>query len=454
LERIAEQGTVCETAFATATESAASHGSIFAGQYPSKIRVESDSPQQSLSDDFPLLASWFNKHGYDTYGIAGPAKMSSDYNYDRGFQKHRELYNELPRNNIKEYLTRSVTDPLLFKNLVRTFRKGQDGQTELKIEILQQEINSNLDSPFFALANFTGCHYPYDPPRPWREQATPSLSRPKWFITEYVLEKLGADPVYFDDENIRDERVFNFMDSIHRYFGDSDWLSGTEMDVWRKWYGAYLKYIDYQLGSFLEFLDVTGLRDDTIVVVTSDHGEYFGEHGLMAHGDFLFDENLQVPLILAGPNVPEGERNTDLVSLVDLFDTLCDLCGISSPNTTSGHSLFGAESRDAVVAECGIRDITGFGRAKYMDDEMVEESNKGRKCVRTKNQKLILDSKGSKELYHLPSEDRVNDPDSATINSLLQLMEQKISLEFSQPETDGPELRESVVQNLHDLGYM
>lgn len=105
-------------------------------------------------------------------------------------------------------------------------------------------------------------------------------------------------------------------------------------------YDGELAYIDSQLARIVDWLDDSGQRDNTLIVITGDHGESFGEHGRDGHIIFLYGTNLHVPLILNQPSVlPQGRVADDLVELVDLFPTLHDLYGWEAPSSLLSRSL-------------------------------------------------------------------------------------------------------------------
>jgi arylsulfatase A-like enzyme len=104
-------------------------------------------------------------------------------------------------------------------------------------------------------------------------------------------------------------------------------------------YLACVSYVDAQAGRVLEALKKAGLEDNTIIIFTSDHGWHLGEHGLW-HKRSLFEESARVPFILAIPGMKSAGRQSDsLIELLDVFPTLCDLCGIPSPAQLQGRSL-------------------------------------------------------------------------------------------------------------------
>lgn len=104
-------------------------------------------------------------------------------------------------------------------------------------------------------------------------------------------------------------------------------------------YLACVSYIDAQAGRLLAAIKEMGLDDNTIILFTSDHGWHLGEHGLW-HKRSLFEESARVPFIFATPGMKTaGQRSDGLIELLDVFPTLCDLCGIPAPKQLQGKSL-------------------------------------------------------------------------------------------------------------------
>ena len=122
----------------------------------------------------------------------------------------------------------------------------------------------------------------------------------------------------------------------------------------------------------------SGFLRDAVVIVTSDHGEEFGEHGGLLHRDLLYDVLLQVPLIVSGPGI-EPARRSEPVSSVDIAPTVLELARIAAPAAMEGSSLLRPRRRGAVIAQ--------YGSSRY--------------AIRTREWKLIRSASGATELYDL-----------------------------------------------------
>jgi len=219
-----------------------------------------------------------------------------------------------------------------------------------------------------------------------------------------------------------------------------------------------VEYLDDELGRFLEFYD-RELSDDTILVVTADHGEQLGEHGLWGHSYRLYDETLRIPLIVAGPGVPEGESRSDPASQIDVFDTLCRLCGIEPPGTTSGIDLFGGDERDAVFMEYGRRDeaaLAETAQGRYLDRDQLRTLCAGRKAIRTPEYRYVITSRGTDHLFGLPEQVEVDGKPAVRARLRERLLE-TLGDEFGVwPESKAGDIRvdERVVENPRELGYV
>ena len=99
-----------------------------------------------------------------------------------------------------------------------------------------------------------------------------------------------------------------------------------------------ISHLDHEFGRVLDALEERGLTDNTLIVLAGDNGLAVGQHGLMGKQN-CYEHSVRVPLIFAGPGVPEGRRSDAYVYLFDIFATLCELTGTPRPSTVEGESL-------------------------------------------------------------------------------------------------------------------
>jgi arylsulfatase A-like enzyme len=454
IDRLADRGVLFEQAYAAGPGSSISHAALFSGQYPSSNGVIG---QVSIPDSIPLIASHLRKNGYETFGIPGPARTRAEMGYGRGFDEYFQSW-ELPK---IEYLPLSISiDDIelmlqnpniiscIMKEYVRKNLHGPDEFTSLKIDYLRK-INKKLDSPFFVFANFTSAHGAYNPPIPYKREL--SGINPPQFAFLKCLQKSKPD---IERSSVRQNRIQQAQDGRGdpKFFADDEWLTESELDVLRELYRGEVRYLNDQLERFFHFLESSGLKENTIVILTADHGEHFGEHGLLKHMHSHFEPCLHVPLIISGPRTPSGTRRSDFVSLIDIFDTVCDLTGLESSDETDGVSMFNSAERAATFAENGIREI-GDSYDEWMSNYQFEYFQRGRKSVRTRDFLYIIDSSGEEELYSLPSETRIEEPSNEILQQHRKMITDEMGLDFNKEnktETHDP----NVERNLRHLGYI
>ncbi|MGQ5712419.1 sulfatase-like hydrolase/transferase [Desulforudis sp. DRI-14] len=116
-------------------------------------------------------------------------------------------------------------------------------------------------------------------------------------------------------------------------------------------YDEELLFADLCIGQFYEFLKISHLLDRSVFVVTADHGEMLGEHGLLDHGFGSYNELIRVPLIIRYPGARQGSIISDLAQTHDLFGTVCDIAGLPYPTPMGSVSLVGTQRRRWVFAQ-------------------------------------------------------------------------------------------------------
>ena len=288
LDSLARHGLTFDHAFATAPWSLPSHASIFTGQYPSKLTV---GPRIPLDGTHPTMAEWFTAHGYASAGItANLFYGSSDYGIGRGFS----MYDERPPISISviaygwQMLRRTLL-PLL------AVVGSHDNLNRRRASDVNAAFDSWLDRrggrPFLAVLNYFDAHEPYRPPAPFDTAFAPAGTR------------------YWADETL-----FTAPPEVTQQLRDV--------------YDGAIRYIDWSLGEMIEVLRRRGLMDNTILVVTADHGEEFGERGpvIIGHNRSLYRAVLHVPLVIVyPPRVAAGQRYSGVVSIRDIPATVANL---------------------------------------------------------------------------------------------------------------------------------
>lgn len=237
------------------------------------------------------------------------------------------------------------------------------------------------DDPFFAYVAFTSPHDPRTAPEPYASMYNPDeIQLPPNYMREHPFD-LGNSQIR--DEVLaaqpRDEA------EVRQHIAD---------------YYSMISSMDYEIGRILQALDNKGLRDNTIVVYTSDHGLSCGQHGLMGKQN-LYDHSMRIPLIMRGPGIEAGRRTDALCYLFDLFPTICERAGVPLPETNEGHSinalLSGYTDTHRQTIFSAYQDIFG-----HPDGEPYQRSIKG---SRYKLIQSYLDGEVTTQLF-----DVVDDP--------------------------------------------
>lgn len=313
LEHLATRGVVFDAAFSTASWTLPSHASMFTGRWPHELSVDYDAP---LDATFPTLAEFLGSHGYATAGFAANlAYVGRGSGLARGFQ-HFEDYPRSPGQIASSStLVRTVADNFRVRRLV----ENDEHLNRVEAEDLNTRALKWLDrhgeAPFLLFLNYFDAHEPYLPPPPFDRRFGPMRAHGKHSPLHHWLWNPAVG-----------------------YSNMGDGERREEVDA----YDGALASLDARLGEFLDALDHRGLTDNTVVVVTSDHGEEFGEHGVYDHGYSLYQFSLHVPLLIATPGRQvHGLRVTTPVTLRDLAATVSELAGFGGQAPFPGASLAG-----------------------------------------------------------------------------------------------------------------
>jgi arylsulfatase A-like enzyme len=175
--------------------------------------------------------------------------------------------------------------------------------------------------PFFQKVSFVAPHDPYDPPGRFLDMIDAGAVPPPIHPTDAALQ-----PAL--------ER-FRTVPYAHSMSG----LAPDEWQVMRRHYFASVAFIDEQIGRLRAALSEWGLADNTILLVTADHGDMLGDHGLPTKGPWHFDACMRIPLLVAGPGIRRGKVERQVVTNLDLFPTIVDLAGVTHEVPLEGLSL-------------------------------------------------------------------------------------------------------------------
>ena len=388
LDRIASEGALFENAFTTAPWTLPAHASLLTGLYPGRHGAIGE--RSAITDGVETLAGRLLASGFRTAAFVNSLYLSPRYGFGRGFQEF-------------EYVPETMTA-----------REG-DGMVERALAWLAAEPRDR----FFLFLHDYQVHSDYRPLPEFERAFTGSYAGP---FTGSTAELLA----------VREGK-----------------LVPTERDVehLRDLYVGGIRQLDQEIAVLRDFLERAGLWERTLVVVTSDHGEEFLEHGGVLHGRTQYDELLRIPLILRGPGVPAGARIARPVSIVDIMPTVLALLGEPPPAASDGADLLAVDGAEGAAAERIL-----FGEADHNNRAPdITRSARGARF------KLVLDRlSGAHALYDLRTDPREqHDVKAADPEEVRRLLAELAHFESTRRAGEivpppSPEVREQ----LEALGYV
>jgi len=317
-----ENGTSFPKAFSHGIFTKPSAGSILTGTYPSHhgLGFHND----TIPPQLPTIAELLSESGYTTAAVSEMGNVSSATELDRGFDRFAgpERYISL-RDKFKGVIAhpRAVYHQLrLYAENPTEFLasiREEDFAMQKMGSLLNTQILSNWirelqagSTPYFAYSHFLGPHTPYVPP--------PGFLR------------VFADGVSMslEDAVALSRRVFANRDAIYEMNANRCPLSDKEWNALEMLYDAEIRYADYFIGQLLQSLQRTGL-DDTIVVVTADHGELFGERGVYTHKLLLDDGIVHVPRVVYNGHLLI-DCDHEYVQHLDIIKTFLSKAGVDT----------------------------------------------------------------------------------------------------------------------------
>lgn len=374
LDRLAAESVVFERAYCAVGISVPSRMSMMTGLYPRTLGLLSNEGSSTITErDAVSLATVFQMNGYDTYAFG---KRHLDGVVDEGWTIKKEHSNKKGEDNYVKWIEGQGYLHEFSLDWSAEFGKGPNGTSEFKnhyptadlgtrVSALPEDYTmeawtakntidmirnrKNTDRPFFCWASFYRPHQPYNPQKKYMDmydvsdwgdgtKAGSQIRRPDNFY--HPTELL---PPAFQDQRNGKNKVWN----MDKAFADEQ--------LWRNYIGAYyalVTEIDYWVGEIIAALEDEGLEDETIIIYTSDHGDFAGNHGMVekcAVGHNVYEDILNIPLIFRYPGKSKkGDRNYELVSLIDIYPTLVDLLDLELPENMK-YGLQGESLADVIL---------------------------------------------------------------------------------------------------------
>ena len=413
LTKLTAKSTTYTHAYTPGGWTAPAHASLFTGLF--SIAHQTTQENWRMGDHLTTLAEIFKAEGYETIGIVENAMLNTRFNFNQGFSSYYESW-RFPKEE------ENVALSLFKKSLVKR----------------------NTKKPFFTFINLIEPHSPY--------------KSSGQFYYQFVSDR----SVKIEDNMWRE------------FFLGKKIFTENEIRHLNELYDATLLYVDYLIEKMIQELQMRNLWDETIFIVTSDHGENIGDHGMMDHVFSLHESIIRIPLIIHYPRLfPPGIRHEYPVQLTDIFPTLLEIIGADATRYPSqGRSLIGRKPEDnaLILSEYyypkqALEAMGKRGLVKLDEKKTPLDKYKRRiKALIKGDIKLIWGSDGNHELYNLrrdpqEKENLIARQEYAKIlQELLKLLDslmEKYDLKMPKARPfKQEELDEATRQRLKSLGYL
>jgi arylsulfatase A-like enzyme len=405
---MAEQGASFQHAFATGPGTTPSFPGILTGTYPLSY-----SGLGKISEERPFLAKELRSNGLETAGFHSNPFLSESFNYDIGFETFEDYQDSLMGVVTKIFpqgIEKSVI-PGPFTSVLKKsyeFIRGKPRPYEQAEIITDDAIEwlKNTSSSFFEWVHYMDVHHPCSPPDSYlREFGIANKSNGE--ISELYSRAIEAP------ESVTEEK--------HQILVDS--------------YRASIRYVDDQIQRLLNHLKQSGDLDETLVIVTSDHGQLFGDLNYYGKPYRLVDPLIKVPLIIKNGPYSFEESTDELVSLVDLPPMIYDALNLSALGSYEGRSL-ASNPRELILAEHQVNDGILIGGRSMQEKYVVD-------TIHETERAFHIDSTGKTEVAPARISESLRDRVTRRLNEVEVDHADYIS-----------EIDSTTEKRLEDLGYL
>ncbi len=281
IDKFTSENILFNNAFTPVPCTAPSYASLFTGLYP----TTHNSYYKQLDKKYTTLAESFKKVNYNTAGFISNGILENEHGgLGRGFDTYDGINKLDTRDNINN--TYGVYGNKSLQKGERTTEQANDW------------LSRNTRDKFFLFVQYMDPHLPYGQDEPFKDK----------FVTDNKDNPL-SNPDRQQDKNYAN----NPTPEENQYLMDK--------------YDENIAYVDFQIGKLLDQIKSQGLYENSIIILTADHGESF-DHGVLGHCWQVFDATVKIPLIIHEPgNTIVGTRVNDVVSLIDIYPTLSGLIG-------------------------------------------------------------------------------------------------------------------------------
>jgi arylsulfatase A-like enzyme len=399
VDSLAESGVRYERAFANSIWSLPSYGSIFTGEYPThhgavdwSQHVEENVLVEGLSDAGYATHAVSTHLVSDQFGIGGAfdevdwmpadsrdrifeddpvAEAMAEKGTKDGWTSEREKYTYFLRTLARNPSPKSVLNGgYQFWQKLKKDRGWWDDDGASDALDRARTVVDGFSEPFFLFVNFVETHDPYRPPRNYIRRFLP------------------------DDVSLGEVTDALDYSSVRATLGLDD-ITDRQREILVALYDAELAYLDDQIREFHQYLETEGLAEDTVFVVVSDHGDFFGEHGLWGHQGRVYTQACHVPLVIDYP-WSSGTVEPGVTELRQLCDHLLEVArGDQTVLDASGEALVEYYGLDTQLSFAPWETYAGIDERRWASYQSA---------LVTGGDKLLWDAAGTAELYNLASD--------------------------------------------------
>lgn len=352
LDSLACNGLRFDQAYTPTAICAPARASVFTGVRPHRHGLQRNTAQSSIAEEWPCYPPALHSAGYNV-GHAGKMHIGQGPDaFDMDGEHLPGWYYPAENEAYQAYLDDRELPPLSADRIRDPFpengREYQSGGiddrpeeasftyfiTEQAREQLEEYATTN--DPFYMGVNYFGPHNPY-------------------YLPEEYATYYDPDEMAIPDSAIKE--TFDHKPWVHRVQAEKSGLRNLPIEDWQRIIAAYhgwVTFIDQEIGRLLNHLERLGLRDDTLVVFTSDHGSFLTRHKMHDKGPAMYEDIYHIPLIIDGLDLKSSSVSDSFVSLLDIAPTILDTAGIAIPNEYDGQSLYRLDDdewRETITAE-------------------------------------------------------------------------------------------------------
>lgn len=389
LDELSEKSTLLMDHYAAGCGSAQAHVSMFLGQHSYRHGVVHN--MSEMKTDVIALPKKLSEAGYKSYGhcmasFIPPAGFEDLFGFDNFYYPGKNKESGKEKISIKRALLDRLRENPKSLNIVKKWYgkiagKGAvvkasasnfDGKASLNY--IEEKLTNRADNnPVFAYTTLLHPHTPYYPP-------------------EWCIKKVfGNKPV--------DKLAFDIQLDMHAWINGDLGAAESAIDSLTGLYQSELYYADNLIKNFIESLDKKGCLENTVVIVTADHGELLGEHDELNHGGTVWEEIYRLPCMLYDKNKESMKVNT-LTSALDIYPTVLDYAGIINKQELEldGNSLFSEEQNNERYLVVDAPPVVLPERLKKYP-KVIEKGSYISRAVRTSTHKYLWQSNGKKGLF-------------------------------------------------------